>query len=160
VCVLAAAAGILPHRAGARGPNRDYRGGGGVSDRKKRMIKQFCAYAAVGGVSVVCEWTLFAIFFSFRWHYIDAVIVSFSIATVINLLLGRRFPFKASKISKFREATLIIFVSVIGLGINILLMAIFYSTFGWNVYFSKVLASAIVFCWNFSSRRFYIYRDI
>ena len=132
-----------------------------MTSKTKKLILQFCAYAAVGGISVICEWTLFAILsFAVRWHYIDAVIVSFTTATILNLILGKKFPFRASKIGRGKEAMMIFFVSVGGLGLNIILMAFFISTLHWHPFVAKVFASGIVFCWNYASRKFIIYRDI
>ena len=132
-----------------------------MTSRTKKLIVQFCAYAAVGGISVLCEWSLFAIFsFAVHWHYIDAVIVSFTAGTILNLILGKKFPFRASKIGRGREAMMIFFVNVVGLGLNIILMAFFISALNWNPFGAKVFASGIVFCWNFASRKFIIYRDI
>lgn len=78
--------------------------------------------------------------------------------------MGRTFTFKNSAYQKkkTKEAVLVFAASAIGLVFNLLLMVLFVDVIGMNSNLlktvAKVLATGIVFIWNFLSRKFWIYR--
>ena len=91
-----------------------------------------------------------------------ATAIAFLIATFVNWILGRNITFKkVAKTKKpVRDAIAIYIVSGIALGLNMLLMALFVEVFGIHPLFSKVIATGIAFLWNFSSRKFIVYKDL
>lgn len=62
-----------------------------------------------------------------------------------------------------KELFLVFLVSAIGLGFNLLLMFIFVRLLGMNTNLlktaAKIMATGIVFVWNFVSRKIWIYRE-
>lgn len=131
-------------------------------------MKQFFSYFCVGGVSALVEWTVFAILlYILDMPYLAATSLAFIVSTTTNWYLGRTFTFKESEAYKDRnvkEFFLVVLVSIIGLGFNILLMYYFVEVFGMNTKVlktvSKVMSTGIVFMWNYLSRKILIYKDI
>ncbi len=128
-------------------------------------VKQFLSYFGVGGVSALIEWGLFSLLeYLFNIPYLLATILAFIASTTTNWYLGRVFTFKESAYTEKRtkELFLVFLVSVIGLGFNLLLMYLFVDVFGMNTNMlkslAKVLATGIVFVWNYLSRKLWIYR--
>lgn len=127
----------------------------------EKTLRQFVSYVFVGGTAAICEWSAFAFCDLYlKFYYILSVILSFVLATFVNLLLGKKLTFRGSVIGKGKEAFLIYFVSAVGLGLNLLLMTLFVQEMHWNSILSKIISTGIVFFWNYFSRRWGVYRDI
>ena len=130
-------------------------------------MKQFLSYFSVGGVSALVEWTLFALLlYLLDMSYPVATTLAFIVSTTTNWYLGRSFTFKDSEAYKgksVKEYLLVFLVSAIGLGFNVLLMYFFVDVLGMNTKImqtsAKVIATGIVFMWNFLSRKFLIYKE-
>ena len=128
---------------------------------------QFISYFCVGGLAAIVEWVMFFLFSSvFKIEYLIATILAFIFSTTANWLLGKLMTFKDSK--KYegkaaKEGLLIFAVSGIGLLFNLLLMYIFVDIIGLNTDLlmtaSKIMATGIVFIWNFLIRKFWIYKS-
>ena len=131
----------------------------------KENTKQFFSYFCVGGTSALVEWLCFSLLeYLFNVPYLLATITAFLISTTTNWFLGRTFTFKKSsyKKKKVKEFVLVFIVSAIGLGFNMLLMYLFVDLFLLNTNLlktiSKIIATGIVFIWNFVSRKLWIYK--
>ena len=134
---------------------------------ENKAIRQFISYVFVGGIAAIVEWVMFTIFSNvLNIQYIISTCLAFIFSTTANWLLGRIWTFKDSKAyqkKKFKEAVLVFAVSAIGLLFNMGLMYLFVSVIGLNTPLlktvSKILATGIVFIWNFCMRKFGIYRS-
>lgn len=130
-----------------------------------RSVKQFLSYFGVGGVSAIVEWVVFSLLeYLLDLPYLLATVLAFLVSTTVNWILGRTFTFKDSAYQekKGKEAFLVFLVSAVGLLFNLLLMVLFVDIIGMNSNFlktiAKVLATGIVFIWNFLSRKLWIYK--
>ena len=130
-----------------------------------KNFKQFLSYFGVGGISALVEWAVFSLFeYLLNIPYLLATILAFLVSTTVNWILGRTFTFKDSTFQekKTKEVFLVFFVSAIGLAFNLLLMYVFVDLVGMNTNLlktlAKILATGIVFIWNFLSRKLWIYR--
>ena len=123
-------------------------------------IKQFISYFFVGGTAAIVEWISYFLFDDvLHLYYILATICAFICSTSVNWILGRITTFKENRYEKKgKEAFLVFFVSGIGLAFNLFLMFIFVDKLHLYGLFSKVMATGIVFVWNFLSRKLLIYR--
>lgn len=131
----------------------------------KDRIMHFISYVFVGGIATVVEWLCYY-FFDPILHFNTyvAVALSFVFSTFANWLAGRLITFRnARKQSLIKELMSVYGASVIGLLMNEGIMLIFL-----NVIFekqtdlekmcAKVVATGIVFFWNYFIRTFIIYR--
>ena len=87
--------------------------------------------------------------------------IAFILATFVNWIIGRTTLFKKEARRKKigADAAAIYLVSGVGLGLNLALMALFVNVIGIYPLLSKILATGIVFAWNFLSRRYFIYKQ-
>ena len=129
-------------------------------------VRQFVSYFGVGGVSALVEWCAFFLFDSVLGiQYMLATVLAFILSTTTNWFLGRVFTFKDSayKDQKGREIVLVFAVSAIGLLFNLGLMYLFVTVLKMDTSLlktvAKVLATGIVFIWNFLARKLWIYRQ-
>ncbi len=111
------------------------------------------------------EWGVFSLLeYLLDVPYLLATILAFLVSTTVNWILGRMFTFRDSayKEKKTKEAFLVFLVSAIGLAFNMILMYLFVDLIGMNTNLlktaAKVLATGIVFIWNYLSRKLWIYR--
>lgn len=118
-------------------------------------------YFFVGLGATIVEWTCFYIFYSLvEVHYQIATIFAIVISTFSNWALGRIFLFRNEKKTNLMgEIGKIYFVSIIGLLFNILLMWFFVEKIMLNEMVSKVLATCVVFIYNYLIRKLYIYKS-
>ena len=131
-----------------------------------KSVKQFISYFCVGGVSALVEWIVFSLLeYLLDVPYLLATILAFLVSTTANWFLGRTFTFKDSAYQekKEKEAFLVFLVSAIGLAFNLILMYLFVELFGMDTNLlktaAKILATGLVFIWNFLSRKYWIYRE-
>ena len=73
----------------------------------------------------------------------------FIIAASSNYVLNRRWTFNSQNEHIATEYLSFFTVSLIGLGINNLIILILSDKFKWNFYLSKIIAIGIVTLWNF-----------
>ena len=89
----------------------------------KKEIKDFLLYVIVGGIATVVEWVFFAVFKDIcAIHYIAATIFAYIISTFANWAAGRLIMFKNTGQSLIKELIGIYATSVMGLGMNVLIM--------------------------------------
>ena len=125
-----------------------------------KNIEQFISYLFVGVIATLVEWVGFWILNGiFNWQYLWATAIAFAISTEANLMLGRRLTFKdeCTEQIEIKEIISIYLASLLGLMLNLLLMYLLVSKLYMPQFLSKMIATGIVFFWNFGIRKFGIY---
>ena len=125
----------------------------------KQTSIQFFFYLIVGGLATIVEWVAFYVLSSlFKVHYAPATSLAFILSTAANWLFGRLIMFRDSKQSTAKELLKIYMVSIIGLLMNIAIMFIAIEKIGIQEMISKIIATGVVFIWNFLIRKLVIYK--
>ena len=76
--------------------------------------------------------------------------IGFSCAATSNFLLNNYWTFNENNESLLADRFFVFFIiSLIGLGINSLVIALFINKFNFKFYAAKIVAVGIVFAWNF-----------
>ena len=128
------------------------------NNRMKENIRQFVLYLIVGGIATIVEWVIFYILNKFgHVHYMGATALAFVVSTFANWLFGRLLLFQERE-NVWKELLKIYATSIIGLILNLLLMWLAVEIFTLPEMLSKMIATAIVFLWNFFIRKFVIYK--
>lgn len=125
---------------------------------KKNNIKEFLLYLVVGGIATVTEWVLFFIMDKCYIHYAIATIIAYLLSTLVNWWAGRLLVFKESYGSFLKEILSIYVASIVGLLLNLVIMWLAVDIANMNEMISKILATAIVFFYNFLVRKLLIYK--
>lgn len=90
----------------------------------------------------------------FHIHYLISATIGFVVGLIVVYILSNRYVFGESKInSKTHEFLLFTVIGLVGLGLLNLLMWAMTSGMGINYLVSKVLATVVVYGWNFFARR-------
>ena len=123
-----------------------------------RLAAQVAKFGVVGVIAFVIDYGVLMLLSQVIG--IDPVIaagISFVVSTVFNYFASMRFVFSHREgMSRRREFVTFVVLSVIGLGLNEVIMAIGTSMLGIGamaVTVTKVVATAIVMVWNFCSRK-------
>lgn len=121
-------------------------------------FKQLMLYLIVGGIATVVEWLFFYLFsIRLNMNYLIATALAFVISTFANWLAGKLIMFKDwSHIVP--EIVKIYATSIAGLVFNLVLMWIMVDIIDLHEMLSKIIATGIVFTWNFLIRKYLIYK--
>ena len=122
-----------------------------------KNFKQLFLYLIVGGIATIVEWVFFWLFDHWM-HYIPAAALAFILSTFANWLAGRLIMFKNPEKKLAKELIQIYAASIFGLLFNFIIMWIAIDIFGIVDMISKIIATGIVFFWNFFVRKFLIYK--
>lgn len=122
-----------------------------------KSLKQLCLYLIVGGIATVVEWVCFWIF-NHPMHYLAATALAFMISTFSNWAAGRLIMFKGDNRHLLKELLQIYATSVAGLIFNLAIMWAAVEHFNCPEMVAKIIATGIVFFWNFFARKLLIYK--
>ena len=124
-----------------------------------KNAKQLALYLIVGVCATAVEWIIFNLLESVtNMHYALATSIAFAISTLVNWGVGRLLLFKGDG-HIFSELSKIYITAVLGLLMNLLIMWVAIDCISLPNFFSKVLATAIVFFFNFIIRKLFIYKQ-
>ena len=116
-------------------------------------------YFFVGCAAAVVDIGLFSIFAGyFGLPWIPVSITTFILATLTNYFLSIQFVFRSgARYEKHAELIGVFIVSTLALSINQLVLYISIEVLDWHLIFSKILATGIVFFWNYYGRSKFVF---
>ena len=120
-----------------------------------KLIKQLFKFGIVGIIAFIIDYGLFAILTTLNMHYLLAQIISFTVSLIFNYWASIKWVFNAKK-QTLKEITIFITLSIIGLGINEILLYIGVDKFGYHELIVKLIATIIVMIYNFITRKLII----
>lgn len=121
-----------------------------------KHIRDLILYLVVGAIATLVEWGCF--FVLNQWlHYFLATALAFGLSTLANWFAGRVILFRQTSSPLLKELTQIYMASIIGLVMNLFIMWILVEFPGVSEMLSKIIATGIVFFWNFLVRKLLIY---
>lgn len=87
-------------------------------------------------------------------NYLAAAACGFTLGLVLTFLLSEMFVFSGPRVASLLVRFLLFaVVGLIGLGLLTLLMWVQVDLLGWSYITAKVLATGVVYAWNFFARR-------
>jgi putative flippase GtrA len=126
-----------------------------------KLLRDFISYFAVGGIAAIVEWVCFFVTNSILLiNPFLSTFIAFIFSTFVNWILGRKMTFRTKSLNRKRinDMIAVYIVSAIGLLWNLMLMYILVYIMRVYPMLSKILATGIVFLWNFVIRRFFLYK--
>ncbi len=124
----------------------------------KVFLLKFLKFGVVGGSGVFVDF-----FFTwiakekFKVQKYAANAIGFTIAASTNWFLNRIWTFQSQNPEMLREYSEFLIISLIGLGINSLVLWILTDKFKINFYVSKLGAIAVTTVWNFFANYLYTF---
>ena len=121
----------------------------------EKLIAQFMKFGVVGVIAFVIDYGLMVALTELAGvNYLISATISFTVSVVFNYLASMRYVFTHKQgLSRRREFVIFVVLSVIGLGVNDLLMWLGSSVLGVSYLIVKIVATAIVMVYNFVTRK-------
>jgi putative flippase GtrA len=124
----------------------------------KKNIRDFLLYIIVGACATLAEWLIFFLLDTCALHYTLATVIAYILSTLVNWLIGRLLVFKEHKHPIIREIAGVYFASMMGLLLNLLIMWIAVDLLSTPDMIAKIIATGLVFFYNFIVRKLCIYK--
>ena len=123
-----------------------------------KLVQQFMKFGVVGVIAFVIDYGLMVALTELAGvNYLISATISFTVSVVFNYLASMRYVFTHKQgLSRRREFVIFVVLSVIGLGVNDLLM---WLGSGVSYLIVKIVATAIVMVYNFVTRKIFLDGD-
>ncbi len=119
------------------------------------FILKFLKFAAVGFSGLLVDYAFTYLFKEiFKIQKYVANSIGFTIAASTNYILNRVWTFESDNPDIALEYTEFLIISIVGLGINNLILWLIVSRFKINFYVAKFFAICVVTLWNFLANFF------
>lgn len=125
-----------------------------------KLLVQFVRYFFVGGFAFVVDFGLLYILTEYAGlHYLLSATLSFIAGLLVNYIISCLWVFNSSKFkNRLVEFLFFAAIGVVGLALNDTLIWLFTDCIGTHYMFSKIVAAAMVYLWNFFARKYLVFR--
>lgn len=125
-----------------------------------KLLVQFVRYFFVGGFAFVVDFGLLYILTEYAGlHYLLSATLSFIAGLLVNYIISCLWVFNGSKFkNRLVEFLFFAAIGVVGLALNDTLIWLFTDSIGTHYMFSKIVAAAMVYLWNFFARKYLVFR--
>ena len=124
----------------------------------EKLMKQMAKFGVVGVLAFLIDYgTMLFLTEVFGVPYLASTTIGFIVSVVFNYVASMRFVFTHKEdLSRRREFVIFVVLSVIGLGLNDLLMFIGVDLIGVDYRITKIFATAVVMVYNFVTRKIFL----
>lgn len=126
--------------------------------KKKNLLQQILRFAVVGGGAFAIDYGVMILLTeAFGINYLISSAISFTVSVIFNYVLSVHWVFNVTEDrSQTQDFLVFIVLSVIGLGINQLIMWLCVDKLGIFYMISKIGATAVVMVYNFITRKIFL----
>ena len=118
-------------------------------------MKEFIKYAFVGGLCTLLDFVILYLLTTLGGvHYLVSSAISFALGVILNYVLCTYWIFSIHRVKRHSvEFVYYVLISLVGLGLNTLLMWLFTDRMGMWFMLSKLIAAGITLFYNFFARK-------
>jgi len=125
--------------------------------KHEKLVRQILKFGIVGGGAFLIDYSILYILTEFVGiHYLISSVISFTISLIFNYILSIYWVFDVTKKQTPKEIFIFVVLSVIGLGINQVVMYVGSDLLHIYYMLTKLVATFIVMVWNFVTRKIFI----
>lgn len=115
-------------------------------------------FGLVGGLGIVTDFIItWLCKEGFRWNKYIANACGFCTAVLQNYALNRYWTFQSRDEQVLMQFSKFLLVSLLGLALNTAILMLLHERLRLPFYWSKILAIAVVFFWNFSANYYFTF---
>lgn len=131
-----------------------------ILKKNSKLAIQFVRYTFVGGIAFFIDFSLLYLLTNhLNIHYLISAVIAFIVGLGVNYMLSIFWVFDKRVLSnRMAEFSIFAFIGVVGLGLNEGFMWLFTGILGIFYLYSKLLSTIFVYLWNFSARKFILFR--
>ena len=121
------------------------------------LIKQILKFGIVGGIAFIIDYALLYVCTEYLNIYVlYSSIISFSISVIFNYIMSIKWVFDVNHKQTYKDFTIFIIFSIIGLGINQLIMYLGIERLHIYYMLVKIASTGIVMVYNFITRKIFV----
>jgi len=127
----------------------------------KKLMEQILKFGVVGGLAFLIDYSILYVLTEFAGlHYLISGGISFTISVIFNYLMSIFWVFETKKDqNKTRQFLIFVILSIIGLGINQIVIWLLVEKLSIHYMIAKIAATAIVMVYNFITRKLIIEKN-
>ncbi len=128
--------------------------------KSQNLFLQSFRYAVGGGIAFVFDFSSLYLLTQYgHIYYLFSAAIAYMIGSAVHYIFSifAVFPSRTYE-NRTLEFTIFALIGLIGLGMNEILMWFFTAKMGYHYLYSKLLATCFIFFWNFSTRKFLLFR--
>ncbi len=127
-------------------------------EKKKSLLQQLVRFGVVGGSAFVIDYGVMILLTeAVGINYLISSGISFAVSVIYNYILSICWVFNVSKgRSKKQDFAVFMVLSIIGLGLNQLIMWLTVDKIGIFYMVAKIGATAVVMVYNFITRKLFL----
>lgn len=120
----------------------------------KKLLAQIIKFGLVGFLCFFIDYGIMVFLTEVAGvHYLLSSGISFTVSVIVNYVLSLTYVFETEQKNRVKEFIIFVVLSVIGLGINQVLMWFCVDILGIFYMISKIGATAVVMVYNFITRK-------
>lgn len=120
----------------------------------KKLFEQIIKFGLVGFLCFFIDYGIMVFLTEIvNINYLISSGISFTVSVIVNYVLSLTFVFDTKRGNKIKEFVIFVVLSVIGLGINQILMWCCVDVLGIFYMIAKIGATAVVMVYNFITRK-------
>lgn len=125
---------------------------------KKETFSQMIKYGFVGGAAFIVDYGLLILFTEhFEIHYLISSSLAFCVSILVSYFGSIGWVFHNPDTgNKFRDVAVFFLIGLAGLGLTNLVLWSLTDLAGLHYLVSKIVATIIVFFWNFFARKIFL----
>ena len=123
-------------------------------------MKEFIKFFGVGGISTLVDYSIYLVLLYFNTEYTLAIIMAYGSGFYVNYFLGRRYVFNkgVKKESNHYEFFAVFSIAFVGLLLNIAIVHVLsVCCFNLALEYSRLIAIILVFIYNYTARKVFVY---
>ncbi len=131
-----------------------------VFGKSDNLFVQSFKYALAGGVAFIVDFlALYLLTSLLHLHYLTSAAIAYMLGSAVHYILSIFFIFGSRSFeNRTLEFTIFALIGVFGLGVNEGIMWFFTGRLGVYYLYSKLIATFVIFFWNFSTRKYVLFR--
>ena len=125
-----------------------------------KLFNQLIKFGIVGGMAFLIDYSVLYLLTSLLGiNYLISSTISFSISLIFNYIASIKYVFNTGHKQTIKDIILFVTLSIVGLGINEMVMFIGVEKIYINYLIVKIGATAIVMVYNFITRKIFIEKE-